>query len=177
MPIVANTLSLLPPISEAELPSLHPVLGFYVKYSFDFFHHLNSTDGNLYYAGNATMTFTDGTTLQGAPGIWKFYRQIYGTFEKDTAEVLSVHLVSDDDNVAHILHIELVRKLSGPDGGTVFEVPQYFVYTIGKANAGEGTDGLQIKKLKVYYDYSVLKSAAAAVGDNVEKWKTVDIGV
>jgi hypothetical protein len=171
-----TTLSLQAPISTTALPP-HPVLQFYPKYTAGFA-NLENTDPTRFYSESSTIAFTDGTTLQGATKIWAFYRQTYGPFTRSTgasADLLSLHIISDEATGTHTLHMEMIRYLQGHKHEDVVKVPQYFVYTIGKADPGAGTDGLQIKEVRCYYDYGLIKSAAAAQGIDVTKWKTVDI--
>ena len=170
----STTLSFVAPISEADLATPHPVLKFYQKYSVGF-DNLYHTDPLRFYADSSTITFPDGKVLQGASKIWVFYQQIYGSFGKTTGECLSLHLLSDEATGTYTLHMELIRSLRGREDGNEVKVPQYFVYSIGKADPGAGSDGLQIHGVRCYYDYSLLKSAADAIGVDTTTWKTVDI--
>lgn len=168
-----TTLSLQAPISITALPT-HPILAFYRKYAAGFA-DLENTDPHRFYAESSKIVFTDGTELQGASRLWAFYRQIYGSFTQSKGDFLSLHLVSDETAGTHTLHMEVIRNLQGQKDEDVVKVPQYFVYNIGRADPGAGTDGLQIKEVRCYYDYALIKSAAAAQGVDVTKWKTVDI--
>ena len=172
--ISSSTLSFGAPISKDDLTTPHPVLKFYQQYSVGF-DNLYNTDPLRFYATLSTITFPDGAVLQGASKIWAFYQQIYGSFGKTTGECLSMHIFADEATGTYTLHIELIRSLHGRGDGDEVKVPQYFVYSIGKADPGAGTDGLQIRGVRCYYDYSLIKSAATAIGVDTTTWKTVDI--
>jgi hypothetical protein len=169
-----STISLTPPFSMAKLSSLDPVLAFYVKYALAF-GDLENTDSRRFYSANATLTFPDAMVLQGGARIWAFYRQIYVPFKKSPAECLSLHLDSDDTTSIHMLHVETIRSLYDVDDKLVSTIPQYFIYTIGVADDGAGTDGFQIKGVRCYYDYSLIKTAAALIGVDVSQWRTFNI--
>lgn len=46
-------------------------------------------------------------------------------------------------------------------GKAVVVVPQSFVYTVRKADQGEGTEGLQFRELRCFYDLRTLEGAIA----------------
>lgn len=44
-------------------------------------------------------------------------------------------------------------------GEKVVEVPQSFIHTLGNADEGKGTDGLQIRQLRNYFERTAIEKA------------------
>ena len=91
--------------------------------------------------------------------MWTFFKSLYGMIAKVTREIITMIVVSDDEAGTHRIHVELVTTLYPAEGRQPVPVPQTFVYVLGKADEGKGTDGLQFKELRNYYDYSLIKRA------------------
>ena len=72
--------------------------------------------------------------------------------------MLSMILVTEGESL-YKFHVEIITKLQAEGGKRVVEVPQAFVYTLGMADAGKGTQGLQFRELRNYYDLRTLESA------------------
>lgn len=66
-------------------------------------------------------------------------------------------MVSDDEKATHTIHIEVLTKL--PVEGKAVDWPQAFAYTLGKADEGKGTVGLQFRELRCYYDLGIWEEA------------------
>ncbi|GFP58756.1 hypothetical protein ACSS6W_008530 [Trichoderma asperelloides] len=165
-----TTLSLSAPISLSSLPALHPVLAFYAKYAKDF-QDLANTAAEAYYTHDAYINLPHGASFTGRDRLWAFYKQLYGIFRANPIEQFYTLTVVSDAVGTHTLHMEYVRGLHSHDGSSVTRVPQVFVYEIGAATEGEGTDGLQIRGLRCYYDVSLMRAAAKAEGVEVKEFE------
>jgi hypothetical protein len=167
-----TTLSLSAPISLSSLPTLHPVLAFYAKYAKDF-QDLANTPAEAYYARNAYINLPHGAFFTRRDRIWAFYKQMYGVFRANTIEQFYTLTIVSNATGTHTLHMEYVRGLHSNDGSSITRVPQVFVYEIGPAIEGEGTDGLQIQGLRCYYDVGLMQTAAKAEGIVIEEFGSV----
>ncbi|KAK1254148.1 hypothetical protein MKX08_008143 [Trichoderma sp. CBMAI-0020] len=163
-------LSLSAPISLSSLPALHPVLAFYAKYVKDF-QDLANTPAEAYYTRDAYINLPHGAFFTGRDRLWDFYRQMYGIFRANTIEQFYTLTVVSDAVGTHTLHMEYVRGLHSHDNTTITRVPQVFVYEIGPAAEGEGTDGLQIRGLRCYYDVGLMRAAAKAEGIVIKEFE------
>ncbi|KAL7895883.1 hypothetical protein HDV63DRAFT_411645 [Trichoderma sp. SZMC 28014] len=167
-----TTLSLSAPISLSSLPALHPVLAFYAKYGKDF-QDLANTPAEAYYTHDAYINLPHGASFTGRDRIWAFYKQMYGTFRANPIEQFYTLTVVSDTAGTHTLHMEYVRGLHSHDGSSIIRVPQVFVYEIGPATEGEGTDGFQIRGVRCYYDVGLMRAAAKAEGVVIEEFESV----
>ncbi|PYI12607.1 hypothetical protein BO78DRAFT_435073 [Aspergillus sclerotiicarbonarius CBS 121057] len=150
--------------------SPHPILTWYHKYVTDFTTSKTTTPATKYYASTATLTNPDNSIISGAQQIWDYYIEMYGRFERCGYEVISVMAVTDTDTdegkreEKHTLIVECTTSLylKGGGAGRKVSLPQAFVYEIGNAEEGEGKgeDGLQIWRLRVYFDKGLLMKAA-----------------
>ncbi|KAK3664875.1 hypothetical protein LTR22_004181 [Elasticomyces elasticus] len=131
----------------------HPALHFYRTYLKDFGENYSTAQPEAYYAKDY------GSVIDG--GIWEYVgRELYGGFQKVSREMLSLIVVSNDEAGTHDIHINLVTSLHKSEHNKV-DLPQAFTYTLGKADEAKGTLGLQFRKLRCYYDWSILKQAKA----------------
>ncbi|KAK5674906.1 hypothetical protein LTS10_012318 [Elasticomyces elasticus] len=137
----------------------HPALHFYRTYLKDFGENYSTAQPEAYYAKDCSMVMPDGSVING--GIWEYVgRELYGGFQKVSREMLSLIVVSNDKTGTHDVHINLVTSLHMSEHNKV-DLPQAFTYTLGKTDEGKGTLGLQFRKLRCYYDWSMLKEAKA----------------
>ncbi|KAL7919618.1 hypothetical protein ACQKWADRAFT_329499 [Trichoderma austrokoningii] len=164
-----TTLSLSAPISLPSLPALHPVLAFYAKYAKDF-QNLANTPAESYYTRDAYIYLPHGTFFTGRDRLWSFYKQLYGAFQSNPIEQFHSLTVVSNAGGTHTLHVEYVRGLHSRDGSSTTRVPQVFVYEIGPAAEGEGTDGLQIRGLRCYYDVGLMRAAAKTEGIEIQEF-------
>jgi hypothetical protein len=131
--MTTKTLVLNAPISVASLPD-HPALNFYTIYGKDFTENFRTLDPEKYYNANCKMYVVDGSEMQGAGNMWKFFGSLYADFPHVSREYLTMILVSDDEAGTHRIHAEIITTVypKGKDHAGV-PVPQAFVYTLGKA--------------------------------------------
>lgn len=148
-----------PPASAArEIPAIR----FYSAYSEAFANHFDTTPSDKFYAASCKMHLTDGSLRTDGAEMWKFFGSLYSAFPKVTRDLLSFIVVSDDDAGTHQIHTQFVTSLHlDASGQRKIDVPQAFVYTLGKADEGKGTEGLQFVELRNYYDRSLIDKVKA----------------
>lgn len=72
--------------------------------------------------------------------------------------MLSMIVVTEGESLYRI-HAEFITKLQVEGEERMVESPQAFVYTLGQADAEKGTQGMQFRELRNYYDLRTLESA------------------
>lgn len=141
-------------------------MAYLARYLKDFNSDFESIKSERYYSKHCVMVLPDGTLSTGYEAMWNFFNHIYSGYLKVTRDVHSLILVLDDEEGTGRIYSQLDTRLYyKPDQCIV--VPQSFVYTVGKAEEGVGTDGLQFIDLKCYYDMSLIEKAAKLRGKNV----------
>ncbi|KAF2216272.1 hypothetical protein CERZMDRAFT_93567 [Cercospora zeae-maydis SCOH1-5] len=186
MPLTALAIPL--PITPTIINS-HPALQFYAIYGQNFpttasqWQQQPPNYWEAFYAADCKTFLVDGTVLTTGEASWEYFRTLYSRFPKVERELKSGIVVSssdqdEDDEVGgggkykNSIHVELTTKLfpsvadEGDDDVVVaVELPQSFVYVLGKADEkeeeedGKGTLGLQIRELRNYYDLRTLEGA------------------
>jgi hypothetical protein len=173
--LATSELSLSSPIAVEDLASLHPILNFYTKY-LEAFKDLFGTDPSRFYSANSLFRFPNGTELRGNTKIWAYYQQVYGNAFKQSPTIpITINITSGESDGVKTLVLECTRFLLGPDDEKVAELPQAFVYQIGPADEGAGTDGWQIHEIRCYYELGLIVKAAEKMGVDVKSWKYADI--
>lgn len=155
-----TTLAFSAPLPSDIWTREHPVLQYYGAYGKDFGQNHATTQPDRYYAEDCKMFLPDLSIVEGGKHIWRYTgSELYGAFPKVTRDVLEFIVVSNDETRTHKVHIQLVTTLHTGKGK--IDVPQAFMYTVGKADEGKGTNGLQFRELKCYYDRSLIEKAKA----------------
>lgn len=139
--------------------SSHPALEFYAKYTKDVKENFRTLDPEKYYNARCKMYLTDHSLVEGSDNLWKFVSDLYSKFPKVTRDLITLIVVSDYENETHRLHLEIITSLHAAEDAQPTKIPQSFVYTLGKADEGKGTDGFQVCELRCYYDFSLIRMA------------------
>ena len=105
-----------------------------------------------FYAADLKHFFTDGHSEVGGPACWEFFRKYYGQYDSVTQDSIAwVVIAKGGDNGYELWGQSLMHfKFEGSEKER--SVPRFFCYTIGKADEGKGTDGLQVRMLRDYYN-------------------------
>lgn len=158
-----STIALSAPINPSAWPD-HPALRFYATYGKQFSEHFGTTQAQDFYAASCKMHAVDQSVLEGGEVLWKYFASLYSAFPRVTRDFLTLIVVSDDEAGTHTIHIEIITTLYlDAQGERKVNVPQAFVYVLGKADEGKGTYGLQFRELRCYYDMSLIDKAKASL--------------
>lgn len=159
MPLKALAIPL--PITPEVIQS-HPALQFYAIYGRKFpttDSQWQTQDFEEFYSADCKTILPNNKVLSTGQTGWDFFRRLYSTFPKVERELRSGIVVSDEEvEGKYEIHVEFITKLFTAEKGVV-ELPQSFVYVLGKADEGKGTLGLQIRELRNYYDLRTLEEA------------------
>ena len=129
-----------------------------------YMHYVTVFDADIYaaakqptqlYSSEAIKYSANGSVIEGAKAIWEDYLSLWGSYR----ELRTIIFVSDEEDETHTVHAEAVTvcHLKG-DKGTV-AVPTSFVYTLAKADEGDGERGLQIWEIRSYLNLATLEKA------------------
>ncbi|KAK4631758.1 hypothetical protein CLAFUW4_03115 [Fulvia fulva] len=144
-----------------ESANSHPALRFYAEYGQNFpktEEAWATTPWESYYSADCRMRMVDGTYIEGGAKCWQFFRKLYARFPAVEREMLSMIVVTEGESLYRI-HAEFITKLQVEGEERMVESPQAFVYTLGQADAEKGTQGMQFRELRNYYDLRTLESA------------------
>jgi hypothetical protein len=149
------------PLTEDAIKS-HPVLSFYSAYGQAFPktpEQWKTVPYDDWYAEDCQTILVDGTVISGGKPSWEFFRKLYARFPKVERDVLSFIVEADDDKQLYKLHANFNTRLFADEGKRIVEVPQSFIYTLGRADPEKGTQGFQFRELRNYYDMRTMESA------------------
>lgn len=149
---------------EPEAITKHPILQFYAAYAQNFpktQEQWETVPFDDWYAEDCKTILVDSTIIRGGQKSWNYFRNLYSRFPRVEREVLSFIVVADEERKEYKLHADFNTKLHADGGSRIVEVPQSFVYTVGKADDGKGTNGFQFRELRNFYDLRTLESALA----------------
>ena len=146
-----------------ELSSLlpNPALKWYMHYVsvFDANIHAAAKQPTQFYSSKAISYSANGSVIKGAKAIWEDYLFLWGSFTKLTRELRTFVFVSDEEKGTHTVHAEAVTVCHLTVGKGTVTVPTSFVYTLAKAEEGEGEGGLQIWEIRSYLNLATLEKA------------------
>jgi hypothetical protein len=87
-------------------------------------------------------------------------QRLFAPFEKLVVEGLNFLVVDESDaasgKVGYVMFAKLRLDYYLKGDKVSIEVPRMFLFEIGKDEDGEGWDGLQIFRVKLYFDTSLL---------------------
>ncbi|KAK5135327.1 hypothetical protein LTR08_005431 [Meristemomyces frigidus] len=121
---------------------------------------LFTTPYDVLYAKDLEHHFTDGHVEVGGEVCWDFFRQYYGEYDFCTQDAIAWTVIVLEENQGYELWGQSVMKFKFKSSGTEHALPRFFCYTIGKADEGKGTDGLQVRKLRDYYNQPLIYRTA-----------------
>ena len=155
-----TVLAIKAPVELSSLPP-NPALKWYMHYVsvFDTDIHAAAKQPTQFYSSKAINYSADGSVIEGAKAIWEDYLFLWGSFTKLTRELRTITFVSDEENGTHTVHAEAVTVCHLKGGKGTVAVPTSFVYTLAKAEEGDGEGGLQIWEIRSYLNLATLEKA------------------
>lgn len=134
----------------------NPTLNFIYKYSkiIDSL-DLSTTPASAFFAPFAAYHDTKGDVHITASHIWQWLARSFAPFAQIRHDVVEVRVVSEDDG-RDVVYCECLThfRLHGDEHEIV--VPRFFIWTVGDAVPGEGTDGKQIQDVRLFWDTGVI---------------------
>ena len=142
----------------------HPVLQWYATYGRIFSKELPTIDAERFYSARCLMVLPDYSTIEGGAKMVDFIRSIYLPFHKVERTIRNLTLIPNSQGRGDFeLHYEGITTVFPKANGPGIPIPQSFVYVIGTADEGKGTDGFQYHELRNFYDLGLLNRALAQI--------------
>lgn len=118
-----------------------------------------STASHDWYAPSSRFHDADGTIYEGGDAVWNFMRRLFGIADKIKHDTLEARVICDDGYIVTLETITnfTLKNVADPH----LAVPRLLEFWIRKSEAGQGTHGLQIYRLKVWWDKSSLAQKLA----------------
>ncbi|RDL39136.1 Uncharacterized protein BP5553_03476 [Venustampulla echinocandica] len=134
----------------------NPALNFIEKYHLLIDNlELRSTPFSSFFAPFAAYHDTKGNTHVTGSHIWAWLSQQCSPFSQIRHDVVEARVVPDEEG-RDIVYWECLTHFQLKGDNNEIVVPRFFVWTIGPAPVGEGTDGRQIHKCRVFWDTGVI---------------------
>ena len=116
---------------------------------------LSSTPSNAFYAPFAIFHDTKGDVHITGPQIWEWMKRLFSPFSEIKHEVVELRVMPDSEG-RDIVYGEFLThfRLRGEEDEIV--APRFFVFTVGEAEGGAGTDGLQIHEVRLFWDTGII---------------------
>jgi hypothetical protein len=115
-----------------------------------------STASHDWYAPSNRFYDADGTTYEGGDAVWSFMGRLFGIADAIRHDVLEARVISEDSGYVVTLETNTnftLKNVADPH----LAVPRLLEFWIKRSEVtGQGTDGLQIFRLKVWWDKSSL---------------------
>jgi hypothetical protein len=115
-----------------------------------------STPFHEWYAPSSQFHDTDGTVYVGGEAIWNFMKRQFGAFASIKHDMVEERAVTRGEH--QIVTLDTITTFVIKDStNSQVVVPRLLQFQVGKSVIeGQGTDGLQIHGLKVWWDRSSL---------------------
>jgi hypothetical protein len=139
-----------------ETSRANPTLNFIEKYactidSLD----LSSTPPSSFFSPFAVYHDTKGDVHISAPQIWSYMARQFVPFSQIRHAVQEIRVVPEEEG-RDVVYCETLThfRLHGDEEEIV--VPRFFVWVVGKADEGMGTDGRWILETRMFWDTGVI---------------------
>jgi len=117
---------------------------------------LLSSPSSAFYASSALLHDTKGQVLVSGPRIWQCIQRLYSPFDRVHHEMVEVRVLPDEEGKV-VVYAQFLTyfRLRGDEEEIV--APRFFVITVGGSDGiYEGTDGLQIYDVRLFWDTGIL---------------------
>jgi hypothetical protein len=117
---------------------------------------LTLTPSSAFYAPLAIFRNTGGDVRIGGPSIWEWLSRLMSPFERVHNDVVEARVFPGTEKRELVVHAEFLTHflLRGDEQELV--APRFFIFTLGAAGAGEGTDGMQIQEVRLFWDTGII---------------------
>jgi hypothetical protein len=116
---------------------------------------LTSTPSSKFYAPFAKFYDTKGDIHSSGPYIWDCMKRLFTPFDRVRHEIVEVRIVPGEggEDVVYAQFLTHFR-LRGDEDEIV--APRFFVFSVGETEGGEGTEGLQLFEVRLFWDTGIL---------------------
>ncbi|KUJ18305.1 uncharacterized protein LY89DRAFT_684228 [Mollisia scopiformis] len=133
-----------------------PILRFLEKYQ----HHIDSIDirstpWSKFYSCDAIFHNTRGDVWISGSHIWRKIAALFEPFDRIFHEVIELRVIPEEDG-KYVAYTEFLTHFRLKGDKNEVTAPRFFVFIVGAAEDGEGTDGLVIHELSVFWDTGIL---------------------
>jgi len=116
---------------------------------------LARTPSSAFYSPVAIFRDTKGDVHIGGEQIWDWLTRLFSPFEKIHHDVVDIRIVPGVEG-RDMVYAEFLTHFWLRGEADEMLVPRFFVYTIGKAEPGTGTDGLQFEEVRLFWDTGII---------------------
>jgi hypothetical protein len=132
-----------------------------LKFIEEYFNQVDALDflsvpSSTFYHPAAILHDTKGNPQSSGPRIWQCMQRLFCPFDMIHHDLVEARVVPDESGKSVVYaHLSTHFRLRGDTEEVV--APRFFVITVGEA-AGiyEGTDGLQISDVRLFWDTGIL---------------------
>jgi hypothetical protein len=117
--------------------------------------NLTGTPSSAFYSPVAIFRDTKGDVHIGGDVIWNGMSRLFSPFSKIHHEVVELRVLPGV-NGRDVVYAEFLTHFWFRGEEYELKVPRFFVFTIGKAEEGTGTDGLQFEEVRLFWDTGVI---------------------
>jgi len=116
---------------------------------------LSSTPSSKFYAPFAKFHDPKGGVCISGRDIWDSMKRLFTPFDRVNHELIEARVVQDGSG-KDVVYAQFLThfRLRGDEEEIL--APRFFVYTVGKADGGEGMDELQLYEVRLFWDTGIL---------------------
>lgn len=115
---------------------------------------VESTPSTAFFAPSAVFHDTKGDVYFSGPHIWDWMKRLFKPFDTILHEVVELRVISEGDR--DVVYGEFMRHFRLRGDKTEIISPTFVVLTVGPAEEGGGTDGLQAYEVSVFWDTGIV---------------------
>ena len=118
--------------------------------------NLTSTPSTTFYSPLAMLHDNKGDAHLGGSAIWTRMQRLFAPFSRIYHEVVELRVVPSPGDGRDVVYGEFLTHfwLRGDNDEVV--APRFFVWTLGEAVDGAGTEGLQFLETRSFWDTGIL---------------------
>ncbi|CZR53008.1 uncharacterized protein PAC_02886 [Phialocephala subalpina] len=110
-----------------------------------------------FYSPDAIFHDARGDVYISGSHIWTWLERIFSPFEGLLHEVIELRVIPEEDG-RNVVYGEFLTHFRLKGDKHEVTAPRFFVFIVGDAEGGKGTDGLQIYEASVFWDTGILTS-------------------
>jgi hypothetical protein len=116
---------------------------------------LTSTPSTTFYSPLAMFHDNKGDVHLGGSAIWEKTKRLFSPFSRIYHEVVEIRVVPSPEG-RDVVYGEFLTHFWLKGDNAEIVAPRFFVWTIGEAVDGAGTEGLQFVEVRLFWDTGIL---------------------